>query len=186
MKSFVRLIVLVVVIVGGIVVVAPIAVKFLNALPNFETFTSDAGNFSVSMRGKPAESSEEIPLANGGKSTRHTFQSLPPGQAYIVIYEDYPDAAIKAYPDVSAILADRLKGFIGSGAILVSTKDVDLGTIPGIQVMLTAAGDSGNIKIQAQIYVSGNRIYVVQFNGKADDFPQADADQFAASFTIKP
>ncbi len=177
----VRLIILVVVVIVGVILGQTVIGALVNRLPDFALFTSDAGKFSAMVRGTPAETSKDVDIGNGAKSTLHQFQSLPPNENYTIIYQDFTQAQVSAYPDANAALADVAKAYTSTFTVQ-STKNVTLGNVPGLQLV----GDDGkSVKIQIQIYLAGTRLYIVQFNGTLNSFPQDDADKFASSFTIK-
>src|SRR5262245_31657595 len=93
----------------------------------WKTFTSDAGQFSVSLPGKPKEEKKEIPTAVGKLDT-YLYTAQPAlDRVYLVSYNDFPKGTVtKDNSDV--ILENVRKGNAGQlKGELASEKKITLG-----------------------------------------------------------
>lgn len=118
----------------------------------------------------------------GGGLTMHTAAVESGGNAYAVMYADFPDAVKDVDP---AILFDGAqKGAVGEGKgkLVGRPKDITVGAkkYPGRDIVV----DKDGTKLKTRMVLAGSRMYIIIVGG-ADDFATSkDAQKFLDSFEV--
>jgi len=149
-----------------------------------DKFTSETGKFSASFPKdkQPMESAKEVDTTAGKiKLTIHAAE-VKKDLAFIVIWNDYPEATAKEEPqDVLSRVRDGAKG--PDGKVLEDkVVALDPNKVPGRDFLLDK-GD--NHFFRSRTYLAGTRLYqVIVSSTKKDDVTSKDAEGFLDSFEI--
>jgi len=148
--------------------------------PQFKSFASKAGAFSVLMPGTPQQQTKVVD-SPAGKLHVHLFVVPLDGgnTAYMASYIDYDPQLIAAAP------ADKLLDGARDGQVssvkgkLASEKRLKLGRHPGRELRITL---KQGMFIRSRLYLVGNRLYQCLVVGKKAVVNSADAGRFFGSF----
>ena len=144
-------------------------------------YTSDEGQFSVSMPGKPSKEIKNITTA-AGSITMHVFTVEKPDIAYMVAYSDYPNVVIE-HSDPEELLDGAKKGAMKNmGGKITKEEHITYGEDPGRELSFSAKGGIG--KGQAVILLSGNRLYQVLAVGLKEKYPDQTVKKYIDSLEI--
>src|SRR5262245_47356704 len=150
----------------------------------WETFSSKDGKYSVSLPGKPTESDKKVESAAGELTIHMALPSPNNDLAYLVTYNDYPDAAIGG-ADKEAMLDGVRDGNLKSfGGKVASEKKINIGKdkFPGREILLEKAGET--TVYRARMYLVNNRLYQVVLVGAKDIATNKDTDKYLESFKL--
>jgi hypothetical protein len=149
-----------------------------------DKFTSETGKFAAAFPKdkQPLESVKEVDTTAGKiKLTIHAAE-VKKDVAFMVIWNDYPDATAKMDPqEVLGRVRDGSKGPDGK---LLEDKAITLdpNNVPGRDYLLDK-GDSHYFR--SRTYLAGTRLYqVIISSTKRDDVTSKDAEGFLDSFEI--
>lgn len=145
----------------------------------WETFTSDAGHFSVLMPGRPQpnEAKQDSPH---GPYTVHLFTARADRRVYLVGWVDYdPNFRFDTQKELEVNRDNFVKGV--KGQLTGTTKPIKLGDHPGIEF----TAESEQALFRSRVYIIGRRPYqLVALRLKGLDESPDDA-KFFSSFAIK-
>jgi hypothetical protein len=151
----------------------------------WETHTSKEGKYSVSFPGKPTVPAPDKPDSPVGELTvyKAQFTTAKGDQTYLVLYNDYPEAAL-AGTDKEAFLDGVRDGTQKTvGGKVASDKKITLGEkkYPGRDFLIEKGSEPA---YHARAYIVGNRLYQLVIMGPKDAATGKDADKFLDSFKL--
>ncbi len=163
------LIVVLVVLVAGLVAVVLPALN-----PSWNTYSSDAGKFSVLIPGTVEE--KDSTAGQNGK----TLTTNVPNARYSITYFDFP-TSIGSGADYVSAMQSTLEGSLGGKA--ENLKDVKVGEASGVQFKI----DETKVNQQALVTLlaTKTRMYIISAEFATGKYSQADAEKFANSFALK-
>jgi hypothetical protein len=156
----------------------------VRAEDKWETYSSKGGKYSVSLPGKPTESDKPIDSAAGEITIHMALLSPNNDLAYLVTYNDYPDAAL-AGTDKEGMLDGVRDGNLKSfGGKVASEKKMTIGKdkFPGREILLEKAGET--TVYRARMYLVNNRLYQVVIVASKDVATSKDTDKYLESFKV--
>jgi hypothetical protein len=148
--------------------------------PDFKTFDSPAGQFSVLMPGAPKENTQGVPTP-AGQIQVTTFTAELSGTTYIASFSDMPkglinDATRETFYD------GTIKGAAAAlKATILSTNKTRLGGRDGRESL---AKLPAGVLIRAKICAVGDRLYQAQVLGPESSVKSDDATRFFDSFRV--
>ncbi len=151
---------------------------------DWKEFSSDKGNFTVSMPSTPKESTQAVDTVAG--SINLTMYSVEVSDsAFLVSYADYPQDMMST-ADPLKVLDGAMNGQITNfGGTVLSSSDVSLSDNPGREFSasgkVTTAGDGS---LRGRIYLVKNRLYQIIVVGLKDKVKTEDVDKFLKSFKL--
>jgi hypothetical protein len=146
---------------------------------NWQTFTSQGGNFSVELPGKPQEGSQSIPVGTDTMEL-HTFSLGMQKESYTMTYSDYPASIMQT--SASKLLEGALTGVLGQGT-LVDKKSITVDGNPGIQAEFEVPGTGYS---WYKTVIVGERMYQLIVIAQDKDATAQDAQRFLDSFELVP
>jgi hypothetical protein len=149
-----------------------------------DKFTSKDGKFAVLFPKdkQPMESVKDVDTTGGKLKLTIFAAEVKKDVAYIVIWNDYPDAVAKEQPQ--DVLARVREGSKGPDGKVIEDKELTLGPnkVPGRDYLLDK-GD--NHFFRSRTYLNGARLYQVIVSAtKKDELTSKDAEAFLDSFEI--
>ena len=116
----------------------------------WQQFSSQSGNFTISMPGKPSQESD----TDADGSITHNFTVVNGETVYLITYSDLATEVTQVKP--GEIFDAVCGGYAADGDKLVNQRKIELSGYPGRSVELKAKdGMSG----KASMYLIGNRLY---------------------------
>jgi hypothetical protein len=151
------------------------------ATPDWQTFTSPEGDFSVDMPGNPVADNQES-STDQGSITVHLYTVRIGNSDYIVAYSDYPEGMIAA-TGVQAFLDDiRNNAINNTKGKLLAEETIELNGNPGRSLRVESPDGTGIA--QARMLLVGNRLYQVFVATEKVNAETADVQRFLNSFTL--
>ena len=147
----------------------------------FQTVTSKEGRFTVSMPGKPKETTQEADNPGGKVRIRVFTVELSKDLAYMIMYNDFSVPALAAGPQ-TILKAGRDGGVSSLQGKLLQDKEISLGDdkVPGRDILI----ESPTVHFRARIFLADKRLYQVIVVGSRAAVTAKDADQYLNSFKI--
>jgi hypothetical protein len=137
--------------------------------PRWEELRDEAGGFGVKMPGSWVPSTHRSRTPVGDIELKTFTVKLDGGStAYMVAYNDYPDALIKG-ADANGILDRAVAGALGSGSRVESNEGVKLRRYPGRAVRALI---KDGLEYRSRFYLVNARLYqvsVVNVKGSVGD-----------------
>jgi hypothetical protein len=156
----------------------------VHAEDKWETFSSKSGKYSISLPSKPMETDKKIDSAAGELTIYMALVAPNNDLAYLVTYNDYPDAAL-AGAEKDAMLDGVRDGNVKSfGGKVASEKKITLGKekYPGREILLEKPGETAVYR--ARMYLVNNRLYQVVIVSTKDVATNKDTDNYFESFKL--
>ncbi len=154
----------------------------------WQTFSSSAGGFSVSIPGTFQESTQSVSTQLGAIDL-HIFMLGQANSAYMLSYADYPENFVKQ-SDVNTMLDGARDGALKNvNATLGGTKAISLDGSPGREFTASVPDSKsvpGGGSVQARIYLVKSRLYQLLVLTAKGNETEVDADKFLASFKLQP
>ncbi len=144
-------------------------------------FAPKDGRYTARFGGTPREQSQGVATAVGELTTRTATFARPDGTALVVVYTDYPDAALKNVAPES-LLAGARDGLKGADGTLLSDEATPFG--PGKLPSRTVVVDRGKLVVRVRLVAAGRRLYQVMAVGTKDAVAGPAADAFFESFAL--
>jgi hypothetical protein len=168
------------------VVLAAGGLALLNvSQPDWQTYQSPAGRYSILMPGRPKEQTQAFESAVGTLDLHIATYENRSG-AYLVMYVDYP-ADLVAAGQASAILDGAAQGAVANvDGQLTRQQAVSLGAAPGREIEFDAAAQGAQpaTRIKVRYYLVGRRLYQVMVVAPQAQGLPADAPKFLDSFNL--
>jgi len=160
-----------------VVVVLAIQLLPARAQDQWQEFRSEADGFSVSLPRKPEITSRRI----GTSKATQTNYLIESGQVtYLVSVVQLEKGKGPKKPD-QAYFERLLKNYVeGSGTTLRTSKLATIAGKPGIDAIC----DAGNSAHQVQVFVSGDRVYMVIYVGPKGQENSPDPTRYRNSFKL--
>ena len=150
----------------------------------WETFTSKDGKYSVSLPGKPTESEKKVDSSTGELTIHMALLAPNNDLAYLVTYNDYPEAALSG-TDKDGMLDNvrdlNLKSF---GGKVASEKKINIGKdkFPGREILLEKPSETAVYR--ARIFLVNNRLYQIVIVAPKDIATNMGTDKYLESFKL--
>jgi hypothetical protein len=160
--------------------IAVAAVPAYAVVPEWITFRSGPGRFSVLMPGpdEPKLNSETKSAPGTGTYTSYLFTQRSEKGIFLVGWADYPSTF--KFGIQAELGANRDNFLTALKARLISERGITLGTNPGIEF----AAEAEKVCVRSRVYIVGSRPYqliAATFEGMDDT---ANVDRFFASFKL--
>jgi hypothetical protein len=176
----------------GVAALALLVYCYVKSLPlardQWTEFRSDAGRFSVSMPGAPAEKTESrevlaLPL------TLHQFRCRSAGgsEGCSVCYLDYPDALMKFLDASEEEMLDEIwKSSDAQGkSRLLHVRAITLAGYPGREMTCERLHASTNSYIRCRLYFVDRRLYLLSYESwRQPRLSSKEAETFLTSFQL--
>jgi hypothetical protein len=150
------------------------------AVQPMQTYSSDAGRFSVQFPGGGVQhDTQSIALQGTDTSTLYEFwtESADGNVSYMVMYNDYPPAY--ANDGADTVLARTRDGAV-KGKTLLTDMSINLNGVPGRE--FTAKDDTWTFTVRQ--FLNGKRLYQLIVVSKISD-PATQTSDFLNSFKIQ-
>lgn len=150
---------------------------FVTAQDDEEKYTDKAGKYSVIF---PAGAKVMKMTQDQGGLKMYTAAAESKGNAFVVMYADFPDAVKDVDPKI--IFDGAQKGAAGDGKV-VNSKDLTHGTkkYPAREIVV----DKGGMKLRARIILANTRMYIAIVGGGEDFADSKQAKDFIKSLELK-
>jgi hypothetical protein len=147
----------------------------------WEEFSSREGAFSVLMPGRPTEKSQKANTPAGAIEI-HLFALEQGGFAYIVGYNDYPEAIVRA-ANVDKMLDGARDGAVSNTqGKLLSELIISMDKYSGRELRIEAP--DGKHTTRVRIYMVKNRLYQALVVTSKEDSYSSDVTKFLDSFKL--
>ncbi|MEO0987458.1 MAG: hypothetical protein AAFY20_18195 [Cyanobacteria bacterium J06639_14] len=152
---------------------------------SLEDFSSEAGQFSISVPGAFQETQESVETPVGPINI-HTFTAEAQNSAYVVAYSDYPTEIVEQ-SDPQMLLDSSRDGALGNlNGTIVSEEAIALDGNPGRSLVIDTVDPTGDeATIKSRIYLVNNRLYQILVVSPKDQAQEAKFDAFLESFTLQ-
>ncbi|MEM1309923.1 MAG: hypothetical protein AAF892_02900 [Cyanobacteria bacterium P01_D01_bin.71] len=131
-----------------------------NATPA-ETFTSEAGEFSIATPA-PLEQTQQSVETPVGPVEIYTFTAEADETAYVVAYSDYPLEMVREIDPQELLDSSRDGAVANLGGTLETEEAIDLDGNPGRSLVIsTEANQAQPATINSRIYLVDNRLYQI-------------------------
>ncbi len=161
-----------------------LAALALSACSSNRTFTSEAGNFTVTGPAALKEQPQSIE-AGSGKLDAHTFTGEAANITYVVAYTDYQPDAISNLDSQQLLNNARDSMVRGTGGELLREGNLTLGDYPGRDITVFMAFDDGTTgNLRAHLFLVKDRLYQVMVMAHDADLKNASIDKFLDSFKL--
>lgn len=148
-----------------------------------EPFKSEDGRFAVNFIDTPKHETQKFPSAVG-EIELHMYMVDKSDIAYIVSYNDYPEAIVKN-STTNDLLVGACNGAIantnGKNSVI---EDITLGEHPGKYLKYDGEKDGEQYKTHQKIYLVGNRLYQVTVATHNEKEHMDDINKFVNSFKL--
>ena len=158
--------------------------------PKPKEFKSETGAFSVAVPTLLESTVQSRVLPAVGKVDFHLFEGKRGNTSYFVGYMDFPEDLIKQAAsnpsDVYTLLHNSRDGSArGVNGKLISSSDITLGSNLGVEFITDAVvGVGQQMRAKQQIYLVGNRLYMLGFAGSEFGFNDEEANRYLHSFKL--
>lgn len=150
----------------------------------WQTFTSKAGNFSVSMPGVPLES-VTISQLQVGRTESHVFTLHHGAYGYAFAYTAYPIPGAADANPLGALEGEMRRTLDSVGATLITQHDIFLDDALGIAFQGKFMGgrdfDTPGM-VYGRVYLLNARLYQLMVVAAKDQVRTAEPERFLASF----
>jgi len=164
----------------------PATAKAAESTAAFQTFSSDAGRFAISMPGEPNKTEATVKTDVGNVKVV-VFEVKNRDGDYTVGYSDYPPKVLTA-ANTDTGLANSQKGIVSSAkGTLMSSRKIKQDGFTGLDFTysLKAAGVPGKALGRAHLVVVHNRLYQVLLIAASAKAKSAESDAFFDSFKFE-
>ena len=147
----------------------------------FEKFTSKEGKFSVMFPGKPELQKQKAATEVGDIQITLNIVAIGNDVAFIVSFNDYPDAVKNADP--AQMLEGARNGNKGKDGEIVEDDEIKFGPekLPARKFLIKKPG---GIYMKNLIVLKGTRLYQVMLIGKKDVVESKEAEKYYKSFEV--
>jgi len=143
----------------------------------WETFTSEAGRFSILMPGIPTDKTETID-SQPGPYTTHLMTLRNPKNVFLIGWVDYdPDFNFTRHSEMEMNRDQFVKGI---SATLIDSRTV---TIDGYRVLEFTAETAEKI-FKSRVYIIGRRPYQIVIGSPKGEEDSVNVNRFLNSFKI--
>lgn len=169
---------------GGGAIILVVILYFLFMMdntPEFQSFTSNEGAFTVQMRGAPTQDIKQF-STEAGTINMIMFTSDIGTASYLVAYSDFPQQIVNAQNTLD-LLEGVINGTVNElNAKLLSLDFVKLRGEDGVEFVGEGNKEGKNVRVQGRNFLVGNRLYQINVIIEKGIVPQADIDKFLNSF----
>lgn len=148
-----------------------------------QVYSPTDGGFTVRFPSKPREKSETVKSSIGDLKVVTATYATSDGNAYLVSYADFPEAAAK--PENRSAMYDEVRdGLKGKDGNILSDTRLDFGPnkVPGREIEIENKKEKKRLKYR--IVQVENRLFQVAVIGSTSFATGKDADAFFKSFEI--
>ena len=146
-----------------------------------ETYSPEAGRFTVNFPGKPKETKQATKSAVGELKVYTATYATSDGNVYMVSYTDFPEGAAKPENNDTFYKGVRA-GLIGKNGKVVEEKEIALGADkrPGHDIVV----DRDKRRMKFRVVLHDHRLYQVAVIGSESFVKGKDAKAFIDSFEL--
>lgn len=149
---------------------------------DWKEFSSKEGAFSVLMPGTPTEQTQKADT-QAGTIEVHMFIFEQNGAAYMVGYNDYPEAIVQQ-ADPSKMLDGARDGMVSNTqGKLLGEQVISLDKYPGREIQIETS--DGKLTMKNRVYLVNNRLYQVGVVTPKEESNSANITKFLASFKLQ-
>jgi hypothetical protein len=157
------------------------SVAFAQENPDWTSFTSPEGRFTILMPAKPKIEVKNTDTAQGTLPL-HLFSAANDNAYFLVTYNDFP--TVNEINVQAALEAGRTGALDSMGGVLISERKISLGNNSGLEFSAKKISEGSEIIANARLYFAGHRLYqilVLTYKPHADS---PDIQKFLNSFQL--
>jgi len=181
--SVARLVLTVVMLVGAAAVLIGVmgAVAYAQENPEWTSFTSPEGRFTVLMPAKPKTEVKNTDTAEGNLPM-YLFSAANDNAYFLISYNDFSN--VNESNVQAALEAGRTGAIESMGGELISERKILLGSYPGLEFSAKKSSEGSEIIANARLYFVDHRLYqllVLAYKPHADS---PDIQKFLTAFEL--